>query len=90
MQAWDIGEGKDPSDYNSVDCDDIENDLEDVKKDFLAQLFMDIDLKYNLRLNRKILRSFENYQNKTMDPLMKLNHKRTILQVGMEEKEDEF
>ena len=50
---------------------------------------MDIDLKYNLRLNRKILRSFENYQKKTKDLLKKLNHKRTSLQVELEDKEDE-
>ena len=65
VQASDISEDTDISDYNSIDCDDIENDIEYVKKYFLEKLLMDIDLKYNLRLKRNILRSFENYQQKT-------------------------
>ena len=78
VQASDISGGKDLSYYSSIDCDDIKNDLEDVKKDLLAHLLKDIDLKYNLRLKKKILTSLENYQNKTIDLLKKLNHQRKV------------
>ena len=37
VHASNIIEGKDHSDCSSFDCDDIENDLEDAKKDFLAR-----------------------------------------------------
>ena len=51
---------------------------------------MDIDLKYNLRIKKKILGSFEKYQKKTMDLLKKLNHKKTSLQDELEDKEYEI
>ena len=89
-QALDINEGKDISYYSSSDCNKVENDLEDAKKYLLAQLLMDIDLKYNLRLKRNLMWSFENYQQKTMDMLKKLSHERTSLQVQLEDKEDEM
>ena len=45
VQTSDINECKDLSYYSSSDCDNIENDLEDAKKYFLARLLMDIDVK---------------------------------------------
>ena len=90
MQASDISEANDHSDYNSRDCHKFENDLEDAKKYFVEQLLMDIDLKYNLRIKRNLIWSFENYQQKTMDMLKKLSHERTSLQVQLEDKEDEM
>ena len=59
-QAIDISEGKDISYYSSSDCDKVENDLEDAKKYFQSQLLIDIDLKYNLRIKRNLMWSFEN------------------------------
>ena len=78
VQASNISGGKDLSYYSSIDCDDIKNDLEDVKKDLLAHILKDIDLKYNLRLKKKILTSLENYHYKTIDLLKKLNHQRKV------------
>ena len=80
-EVIDISEGKDLSDYSNNDCDNIENDLEDAKKYVLAHLLSDIDLRYNLRLKRKILGSFKKYHEKFVDLLKKLNHKRISLQV---------
>ena len=89
VQALDISEANDHSDYNSRDCHKFENDLEDAKKYFLACLLMDIDLKYNLRLKRNIFGSFEKYHQKSMDLLKTFNHKKTSLQEELEDKEDE-
>ena len=85
-QALDINDGKDISYYSSSDCNKVENDLEDAKKYFLAQLLMDIDLKYNLRLKRKILGSLKKYHKNSTNLLKKLNHKKTHLQDELEDK----
>ena len=77
LQASNISKGKDHSDCSRFDCVEIENDIEYDKKYFLACLLMDIDLKYNLRLKRKKMGSFEKYHEKSMDILKKLNHKKT-------------
>ena len=78
-QASDTSKDKNIFDYSSSDCDNLENDLEDAKKDVLARFLADIDLRYNLRLKRKILGSFEKYHEKFMDMFKKLNHKKTSL-----------
>ena len=57
-QASDTCEGKNISDYSSSDCDNIESDLEEAKKYVPTHILVDIDLRYNMRLKRKILRSF--------------------------------
>ena len=46
-------EGKNLSDYSGSDCENVEDDLEDAKKDVLAHLLADIDLCYNLRLKER-------------------------------------
>ena len=51
---------------------------------------MDIDLKYNLRLKKKILGSFEKYHENSMDLLKKLNLIKESLHVELEDKNDEI
>ena len=85
----DTSEGKNLSDYSSSDCDNIEDDLEYAKKDVLAHLLADIDLRYNLRLKRNILGSFEKYHESSVDLLKKLGFKKKSLQYDIEEKNDE-
>ena len=70
-------------------CDNIEDDLQEPKKDVLAHLVADIDLICNLRLKRKILGFFDKYHEKSMDLFKKNNHKKTSLQDELKDKEDE-
>ena len=50
---------------------------------------MDIDLKYNLRLKKNILGSFEKYHESSVDLLKKLGFKKKSLQDDIEDKNDE-
>jgi len=88
--ASDTNEGRNLFDYSSSDCDNVEDDLEEAKKDVLVHLLADIDLRYNLRLKRKILGSFEKYHEKSVDLLKKLSLKKTSLQVELEDKDNEI
>ena len=75
--------------YSNSDCDNIEYYLEEEKKYVMAHLVEDIDLRYNLRLKRNILGSFNKYHENSMGMFKKLNHKKTSLQDELKDKEDE-
>ena len=76
--------------YSNSDCDNIEYELEEAKKYVMAHLVEDIDLRYNLRIKRNILGSFDKYHEKFMGFFKKLSHKKTSLQYDLKDKEDEF
>ena len=82
----DLSEGKNLSNDSNNGCDNTESDIEDAKKEVLAHLLGDIDLRYNLGLKRNILGSFEKYHEKSMDLLKKLILKKASLQDELEEK----
>ena len=87
VQASDISKGK----YSSMDDNSESNDDEDVltededevllkANNALTSTLANIDLRFNLRIKNKILRSFEKYKEETPTLLMKLKLKNKDLQ----------
>ena len=97
VQASDTSEGKHSSMDENYECNDDEfvltGDEEEVllkANDALTCMLLDIDLKFYLRLKKKILRSFESYKEETKPLFMRMKFKNKNLEDELENQNNEI
>ena len=83
VQASDTSDCKHSSLDENSECNDDEVILTEDEQEILLKAnnaftstFLDIDLKFNPRLKKKILRSFEKYKEKTKAWFMRMKRKK--------------